>query len=165
MNDMKKDLVFSPAQKQELLDMATHDKRSHVRLKARAVHDVGEGMSRVAVARALGVERRSVANWVRRYLSEGPSAFAIRKGRGPKGKAVAEELKEYVRRAPRQFGVERTRWNLAMLKDTVPSLKGMSESGVWRALKRLGLRYKRGQPVVHSPDPEYGEKRGPSFRH
>ena len=53
-----------------------------------------------------------------------------------------------------------SRWTLSALAGTVPSLQGMTDSGVYRALVRLGFRYKRGQPRVHSPDPAYEEKRG-----
>jgi hypothetical protein len=39
-------------------------------------------------------------------------------------------------------------------------LKGFTDAGVYYALVRAGFRYKRGQPHLHSPDPEYEEKRG-----
>ena len=112
------------------------------------------------MARVLGVERRSVGRWVQGYAAEGTSAFSIRKGRGRRAGVGSEEVAQYLRQAPSHFGVGRTRWSLRTLKEAVPSLRGMSESGIWRAMKRLGYRYKRGQPVVHSPDPEYQEKRG-----
>ncbi|MBI2172086.1 MAG: helix-turn-helix domain-containing protein [Chloroflexi bacterium] len=154
-------LCLTEEQERELLNLAGHSKVAHIRLKARAVYDVSRGMSRDRVAQALGVERRSVGGWVRRYRQEGASAFIIKKGRGRKAQVKAEEVAECLRQAPRNFGVARTRWTLSALRDVAPSLGGLTESGIWRALRRLGFRYKRGQPVVHSPDSEYGEKRGP----
>ena len=32
-------------------------------------------------------------------------------------------------------------------------------SGIWRVLKQWGVRYKRGRHYVHSPDPDYLQKR------
>lgn len=157
---MKTRIQFTQEQEQELLNLARHGKRPHIRLKARAVYDVGQGIPRSLVARVLGVERRSVGRWVQGYGAEGASAFSIRKGRGRRAQVGAEEVAQYLRQAPRHFGIAATRWRLGTLKKVVPSLRGMSESGIWRALERLGYRYKRGQPVVHSPDPEYREKRG-----
>lgn len=161
---MNKPISLAEAQVQALDELARRGAKPHVRLKARAVLGVGRGLSRSQVSRALGVERRSVGRWVAAYLAEGVAGFAIKEGRGRKGQAKREEIAQYVRQAPRQVGVERSRWTLAALAAVVPCLRGMTTSGVWRALRRSGYRYKRGQPVVHSPDPRYGEKRGPWSR-
>jgi len=75
-----------------------------------------------------------------------------------------EELERYVRQSPRAYGLPQTRWTLRALAQTVPSLKGFTDAGVYYALVRAGFRYKRGQPHLHSPDPEYEEKRGGWFR-
>ena len=40
----------------------------------------------------------------------------------------------------------------------VPSFAGASRSGIWRVLKTMGLRRKRGRDHLHSPDPAYQEK-------
>ncbi len=37
-------------------------------------------------------------------------------------------------------------------------LAGLSLSGRWRLLRRLGLVYRRGQAHLHSPDPDYAAK-------
>jgi len=156
----EKNIMLSKEQKTELEELARHDRRAHVRLKARAVLSIGRGMTRILVADVLGVERRAVGRWVQGYLIEGTSCFSIKSGRGRKARVQGEEVGEYLRQTPRHFGIDRTRWTLSTLRQVTPSLKGMSESGVWRVLVRLGYRYKRGQPVSHSPDPEYREKRG-----
>lgn len=153
-------VVLTVEQQTELADWARHDKRAHVRVKAQAVLAVSQGKTRNLVAEVLGVERRAVGRWVRGYLVAGASSFLIKKGRGRKAQVEAEEVAEYLRQIPRQFGIARTRWTLATLKDVAPCFRGMTESGVWRALVRLGYGYKRGQPVQYSSDPGYGEKRG-----
>jgi transposase len=156
---MKK-IVFTEEQRQELRKLARNSRKAHERIKAIALLDVAQGMPRSLVARVLGVERRSVGRWVQEYLTEGATAFSIERGRGRRARVRAEEVAQHLRQAPSHFGIGRTRWTLGTLKEVVPSLRGLTESGVWRALVRLGYRYKRGQPVVHSPDPQYREKRG-----
>jgi len=153
-------IALTPEQKAELADLARHGKRAHIRLKAQAVLSVSQGKTRSLVAEVLGVERRAVGRWVQAYLSSGAVSFLVKKGRGRKAQAQSEEIVKYLRQTPSLFGISRTRWTLGALRKVVPCLREMSESGVWRALVRLGYRYKRGQPISHSPDPGYGEKRG-----
>jgi hypothetical protein len=57
------------------------------------------------------------------------------------------------------FGEPRTRWTLAALGRHVSWLAGYSVSGVWRAVRALGVRWKRAREHVHSPDPACDEKR------
>jgi DDE superfamily endonuclease len=68
-------------------------------------------------------------------------------------------LHDVVRRAPRAFGLDRTRWTLALLRQTCPDLKTYSPSGVWRLLRRHCIVLKRGRSAVRSPDPAYAAKR------
>lgn len=158
---MNRAIALRPEQVEELEQLARHSPKAHVRVKARAVLSVAEGMPRTLVARVLGVERRSVGRWVQQYLGEGASALPVQPGRGRKARVRAAEVASYLRQAPSTFGLAQTRWTLSALRAVVPGMQGMTPSGVWRALRRTGYRYKRGQPLVHSPDPAYGEKRGP----
>lgn len=65
---------------------------------------------------------------------------------------------QIVRQEPAQHGVERSRWRLRDLAEVVPAFAGYTDSGVSRALHRLGIRLKRGRLRLHSPDPAYAEK-------
>lgn len=159
-NGMKKKLKLNPQQQQELEELTRHGVVPHERIKALAVYNAVRGLSYEEVARLLCVERRSVGRWVRNYLAQGVTAFSIKPGRGRRSRINGEEVEYYVRQSPTQFGVSQTRWTLALLGRTVPSLRGMTWEGIRKALGRLGYSYKRGQPSVHSPDPRYGEKRG-----
>lgn len=153
--------TFTAEQRKELLDLAKHAPQGYVRMKALVVWNVASGRSQSEVARFMPVSRASVNSWVKCYLSQGTAGFLIKKGRGRKGKANREEIENCLRQSPRQFGLQQTRWTLRALAESVPSLKGFTDSGVYRVLVRMGYRYKRGQPHVHSPDPLYSEKRGP----
>jgi len=54
--------------------------------------------------------------------------------------------------------VPRSRWTLALVLAAVVWLGGLTLSGGWRLLRRLGVVYRRGQEHLHSPDPQYGPK-------
>lgn len=71
--------------------------------------------------------------------------------------AVAE-LTETVHQAPTNFDLTRSRWWLDGLRQAVPWMRSLTESGVWQILDRFGLVYKRGRRYVHSPDPAYRVK-------
>ena len=157
---MKKKLQLTRQQQQELKELARRSPVPHVRVKALAVYNAGLGLSYKEVAQLLCVERRSVGRWVRNYVAQGMGAFPIKVGRGRRSRVKGQEVEHYVRQSPTQFGISRTRWTLTLLGKVVPSLRGMTEEGIRQALARLGYSYKRGQPAVHSPDPEYGGKRG-----
>ncbi|NPA90409.1 MAG: IS630 family transposase [Chloroflexi bacterium] len=63
-----------------------------------------------------------------------------------------------VRREPRILGYDRSRWSLEGLQQVVEWLSGLSVSGVWRLLRRLGIHYKQARSYIHSPDPDYEAK-------
>lgn len=63
-----------------------------------------------------------------------------------------------MRRAPEACGLARARWRLADVRAAVPALAGYGLPGVWRLLRRQGVRLKRGRLRVHSPDPAYDAK-------
>lgn len=68
-----------------------------------------------------------------------------------------------IHQAPAHFGLARVRWRLADLRQAaprvgLPELARYSLPGIWRFLRRLNLRCKRGRLSLHSPDPHYAEK-------
>ncbi len=152
--------ALSPGQITELEGCARGDKLHYVRLKALALLSCAEGRAQSEVAGIFRVNRNSVANWCRRYRMEGVAGLRVKTGRGRRPCADAEELARHVLQSPRNFGIARTRWTLELLARTVPCLKGFTRYGVQQALKRGGFSYKRGQPSIHSPEPEYSQKKG-----
>lgn len=66
---------------------------------------------------------------------------------------------DVVRRDPRRLGEARTRWTRAAIGRHVAWLAGYSPSGIGRALRALGVHWKRAREHVHSPDPAYAAKR------
>ena len=148
----------------ELQRLMRRAEKPHVRMKAAALWNLSRGKTRREVAEFLGVSVVSVSAWAKRFRAEGLAGLAIRPGRGRPARAQEAEVEQVLRQSPRSFGLAQTRWTLRALSQVVPSLRGFSEMGVWKVLHRMDLRYKRGQPHLHSPDPEYEEKRGGWFR-
>lgn len=70
-----------------------------------------------------------------------------------------QALQEQLRQSPRTFGWLTSRWTLQTIRQTCAWLNTYSLSGVWRVLQANGIRYKRGQEHLSSPDPEYLAKR------
>ena len=70
-----------------------------------------------------------------------------------------EELHNLLEQAPDQMGAEKSRWQLSLLGQRCSWLKRYSPSGIWRILRALHIHYKRGQQLMHSPDPTYAEKK------
>lgn len=121
---------------------------------------MARGKTAGQAAEAVLAHRASVAEWAKRYLARGLEGLETGPGRGRRSKIDREELDRYLRQSPEAFGLGRTRWTLALLARAAPCLKGMTEAGVLGALRRLGYAYKRGQPHLHSPNPDYEAKKG-----
>jgi hypothetical protein len=60
---------------------------------------------------------------------------------------------------PWDYGLDHTRWRLADLGQVVSWLRGCSEAGISKLLKRFELSLKQAQNFIRSPDPHYREKR------
>lgn len=157
-------LEISEGDMEKLHAMMRRAEQPHLRIKATALWNLGRGKTRREVAEFLGVSATSVSAWTQRFRTEGIGGLVIRPGRGRRAQADVLEVERYLRQSPRAFGLSQTRWTLRALAQVVPSLRGFSDMGVWKVLNRAGFRYKRGQPHLHSPDPQYEEKRGPWSR-
>lgn len=83
-----------------------------------------------------------------------------RGGAGKKHSATdVKLLQEQLHQSRRTFGWLISRWTLQTIRETCSWLNPYSLSGVWPVLRANGIRYKRGQEHLYSPDPEYLAKR------
>lgn len=159
--------MLREAQRAELDQLSRTHPQAGMRLKALAIRAVDKGYTRQQVGAILHVSPYTVGQWYRAYEQGGWPALEIHPGRGRHSRVQAREVEEYVRQSPRNFGVERTRWTLQLLAEKVPCLAGLHPSAVWHVLRRLGISYKRAEPWLHSPDPDYLKKNAastPSWR-
>ena len=153
-------MSLTAPQREELERFGRCGEPAYLRRKAWVLLNLDRGERVADVATQFRVSREALYQWQRRFRAQGIAGLRIRPGRGRKPQADPQQIERYLRQSPRQFGVPRTRWSLQTLADTVPSLKGFSPRGVQKALARAGYRYKRGQPSLHSPDPQYEVKKG-----
>jgi transposase len=163
-------ITLTSAEETTLAEARDHHPVPYARERAAAVLKVAAGWSvRWVAADGLLRPRRpeTVGDWIDRYLERGVVALAVAPGRGRKPayaraglapERAAEEVLDRVHQAPRAAGVDRSRWDLAALRTAVLWLAGLTAGGLSRRLGRLGIRYRRGQEHVHSPDPEYDAK-------
>jgi transposase len=157
---MPKEWRFTQAQKEDLKTLSRTADKAYVRVRALALYHLAQGKTASEAAQVVLAHRVSIGAWARSYLALGPEGLKIAQGRGRPSSVDKQEIEKYLRQEPRTFGILRTRWTLTTLALVVPCLKGMSPPGVKKALTRCGFSYKRGQPHLHSPDPDYEGKKG-----
>lgn len=166
---MRQRVELTAAERAELEALVAHHPKPYVRERAGAILKIANGAVAAEVARTGLLQPRdtdTVYAWLHRFAAEGVAGLQIRPGRGRKPAfpppltehTAADALRDVIGREPRQFGLDQTRWTLAGLGQVVPWLMGRHRSGIWRLLRRLGLRYKRGREHIHSPDPAYVAK-------
>ncbi len=81
-------------------------------------------------------------------------ALIERLGQGP-GEAQAVALQSTEQASP---AIVPSRWQLQTIRTAMPDLQGYSLSGVWRLLRRYGLKLRRSRIQQYSPDPDYTAK-------
>ena len=150
---------FTQAEVKVLEEASRRHPKCYMRFRALVVLNVSRGKSYRDIMKFLPVSKQPITNWTRQFKRDGIKGLEIRAGRGRKKQCDDEELKRYLLQSPRKFGFQQNRWTLKALSEAVPSLRGFSQPGVLKALRRAGLSYKRGQPRLHSPDPAYDEKK------
>ncbi len=81
----------------------------------------------------------------------------------PFDEAGLERLQEIIRLSPRSFGHDTSVWSLALLAETCwaekISHRQLSGKSVGRALKRVGIQWRRAKHWQRSPDPHYEHRK------
>jgi transposase len=154
--------MLSRQQLAELQRLSRTHPKGGMRVKVIAIRAVALGATRKAIGAMLNVSPYSIGQWFKAYVKGGLRALEIREGRGRPSRVDKEQVEEYVRQSPRNFGIPRTRWTLRLLAENVPCLKGLRPNAVWYVLHRAGINYKRAEPWLHSPDPDYSKKKAVS---
>jgi len=118
------------------------DARAARRMLALAL--VLEGGSREAAARAAGMDRQTLRDWVHRYNAEGLAGLRDRRRPGPRPRLTPEqaaELEDVVERGPDPDRDGVVRWRRADLRALVEARFGvrLHERSVGEVLHRLGF--------------------------
>ena len=122
-----------------------------------------EGRSRAEAARAAGMDRQTLRDWVHRYNAEGIEGLRDRPRPGrpcalDEGRQAA--LKGLILRGPRLERDGCVAWRARDLRELVERRFGVrySESGVRRLLRGLDLSWQKARPVHPEADPKAQER-------
>lgn len=133
----------------------SHDARQ-VR-RAQALIWLHEGRSVSAIARQLGVNRRTLQRWVKRYQAQGGTPVIDRlkdrphPGRPARHRQAIQRLIEKVwDREPRRYGFRALLWTVPMLRCLFHHRTGhwVGANTIRRVLHQLQYRYKRPRLVL-----------------
>jgi transposase len=124
-----------------------------------AIASVLEGASREAAARAAGMDRQTLRDWVHRYNAGGPAALANRKAPGQPPSLDAEQtaqLAEWVRTGPDPARDGVVRWRRQDLAVRIQREFGvtLADRSVGAVLQRLGLKLLSVRAQHPQQDPE-----------
>jgi len=128
-----------------------------------------DGLRPAQIAERFGCASQSVRNAIRAFAAEGTGCLREKSHRPVSVRpeiddAGRERLRALLHRSPRDFGKPTSLWTLALAAE-VAFAEGltphrMSGESVRRALKRLGVGWKRAKTWITSPDPAYLRKKG-----
>ena len=137
------------------------DARAARRMLALAL--VLEGASREEAARAAGMDRQTLRDWVHRYNAEGVEGLRDRPRPGrpcglDEGRQAA--LKALILRGPKLERDGCVAWRARDLRELVERRFGVrySESGGRRLLRGLDLSWQKARPVHPEADPKAQER-------
>jgi transposase len=155
-------LTLTRSQRYCLRQQLRHTQDAALYRRTLAILEIDRGKPLAQVARALGVTRQAVYNWIDLYTqSFDPLALrdAERCGRPTSWTPDLDELLQILlKERPTQWGFQATNWTVPLLRQQFASWDGswLSEDTIRRKLHTLGYVWKRPRYVL-PPDPD-GEK-------
>jgi transposase len=161
-------LELSRVQKKELLLLmkSTRDKEEYRR--AYALKQKMEGVPYRTIAKDMGVNYRTVYDWIDNYRKDGLNGIRNKRKNGgrrpmisiPKNKEMIKDI--LLNKSPRTFGYLKNTWSIRLLATYLTSLLGMnvSRSQMWRIIHDLGIVYKQPKLDLEKEKEEnYEEKK------
>src|ERR671916_1746217 len=150
----------TPAQ---LRALARRERDGRVSARLLALANALDGMSRDAAARAAGMDRQTLRDWVHRYNAEGVEGLRDRPRPGrpcalDEGRQAA--LEALVLKGPKPERDGCVAWRARDLCALVERRFGVryGESGMLRLLKGLDLSWQKARPVHPEADPRARER-------
>ena len=145
----------------ELRRLGRSQHEARMRIRVQSIVLAKQGRTAVEIAETLGVSRRPVQEWVRRYNQSGVDGLQHRPGQGRPEKLSSEERDRLVARlesGPRkedQVCALRGRDLQRILKEEFGKLYHLN--GVYALLHRLGYRCLMPRPKHRKADPQAQE--------
>ena len=147
----------------ELRALARRERDGRVSARLLALANALDGMSRDQAARAAGMGRQTLRDWVHRYNAEGLPGLRDRPRPGrpcglDEGRQAA--LKALILRGPRLERDGCVAWRARDLRELAERRFGVryGESGVRRLLRGLDLSWQKARPVHPEADPKAQER-------
>jgi transposase len=162
-------LEVSKEQKKELLLFMrrTRDKEEYRR--AYAVKQKIKGVPYRTISNDMGVNYRSVYDWIDNYRKFGLDGIRNKRNNGGRRPVIStvknkEMIKDIVlNKSPRTFGYLKNTWSIRLLAIYLSSLLGMNVSPkqTWRIIHDLGIVYKQPKlELEKEKHDDYEEKKG-----
>ncbi len=147
----------------ELRMLARRERDGRVSGRLLALANALDGMSREAAARAAGMDRQTLRDWVHRYNAEGIEGLRDRPRPGrpcalDEGRQAA--LKALILKGPKLERDGCVAWRIRDLCRLVEDRFGVryGETGMLRLLKGLDLSWQKTRPVHPEADPKAQER-------
>src|SRR5437764_7431591 len=147
----------------ELRALARRERDGRVSARLLALANALDGMSRDQAARAAGMDRQTLRDWVHRYNAEGVEGLRDRPRPGrpcalDEGQQAA--LKAVVLRGPRLERDGCVAWRARDLCALVEERFAVryGESGMLKLLERLDLSWQKTRPIHPEADPRAQER-------
>ncbi|HVO48542.1 MAG TPA: helix-turn-helix domain-containing protein [Steroidobacteraceae bacterium] len=142
----------------ELRDLAARTRDGAVVRRLLGIALVLEGHSRAAAARASGMDRQTLCDWVHRYNAAGVPGLKSRASPGRRPaltEAQMAELRELVLKGPDPERDKVVRWRCLDLREAIAARHGVTvhERTVGKLLQRLGMRRLQPRPYHPKKDP------------
>ena len=147
----------------ELRALARRERDGRVSSRLLALANALDGMRRDEAARAAGMDRQTLRDWVHRYNAEGVAGLRdrLRPGR-PCGLDEGQQaaLKALILRGPDLARDGCVAWRARDLRGLAERRFGVrySESGIRRVLHGLDLSWQKARPVHPEADPKAQER-------
>ena len=147
----------------ELRALARRERDGRVSSRLLALANALDGMRRDEAARAAGMDRQTLRDWVHRYNAEGVAGLRDRPRPGrPCGLDEGQQaaLKALILRGPKLGRDGCVAWRARDLRGLAERRFGVrySESGIRRVLHGLDLSWQKARPVHPEADPKAQER-------
>src|SRR5205823_8331408 len=147
----------------ELRSLARRERDGRVSSRLLALANALDGMRRDEAARAAGMDRQTLRDWVHRYNAEGVAGLRDRPRPGrPCGldEGQQDALKALILRGPDLARDGCVAWRARDLRGLAERRFGVrySESGIRRVLHGLDLSWQKARPVHPEADPKAQER-------
>ena len=144
----------------ELRALARRERDGRVSARLLALANALDGMSRDQAARAAGMDRQTLRDWVHRYDAEGVEGLRDRPRPCALDEGQQAALKALILRGPRLERDGCVAWRARDLRGLAERRFGVrySESGIRRVLHGLDLSWQKARPVHPEADPKAQER-------